>query len=365
MSTVINQGIKISDLSSISNLESGDLLLVAEKSGQTYATKKIDASYINNLRTVAANLGSSGAEVYQGSIGGEGVSQLALRFRRIVAGDDVSITQTTDSIRISVIDALKTATNQETWDGTVTNKAVTPASLASKTSSDNAGDYIVKRDYYGNFAANVITASLNGNSATATKLVAARTIRLTGDITGSVATDLSGDVTISTALYGIVPPGVPPGAIIMYAANNVPMGYVACNGGTYNRTGTYANLFAAIGTTYGAPSSTTFQVPDLRGYFVRGHGTNTDGTASGNFGEKQVDTFVSHRHSFSDYYERAGGSLNLGRRCDLRGDGGRCATDGGSVSISSTGGSTPNNTNFVGGAETRPKNIALLYCIRY
>jgi hypothetical protein len=364
MSTIINQGIKISDLPSIPNLESGDLLLVAEKNSQNYATKKIDASYINNLRTVAANLGSSGAEVYQGAIGG-GTSPLSLRFRRIIAGDDVSITQTTDSIRISVIAALKTATNQETWVGTVTNKAVTPASLASKTSSDNAGDYIVKRDYYGNFAANVITASLNGNSATTTKLVAARTIRLTGDITGSVATDLSGDVTISTALYGIVPPGVPPGTIIMYAANTVPMGYVACNGGTYNRTGTYANLFAAIGTTYGAPSSTTFQVPDLRGYFVRGHGTNADGTASGNFGEKQADAFGNHRHSFSDYYERAGGSLNLGRRCDLRGDGGRCATDGGSVSISSTGGSTPNNTNFVGGAETRPKNIALLYCIRF
>jgi hypothetical protein len=364
MSTIINQAIKISDLPSISNLESGDLLLVAEKNGQTYATKKIDASYINNLRTIAANLGSTGAEVYQGAIGGNS-SSLSLKFRRIVAGDDVSVTQTADSIRISVIAALKTANNQETWAGTVTNKAVTPAGLASKMSSDNAGDYIVKRDYYGNFAANVITASLNGNAATSTKLIAARNIRLIGDVTGNISTDLSGDVTITTALNGIVPPGVPPGTIIMYAVNSVPAGYVACNGATYNRTGAYASLFAAIGTTYGAPSSTTFQVPDLRGYFVRGHGTNADGTASGNFGEKQADAFGNHRHSFSDYYERASGSLNLGRRCDLRGDGGRCATDGGSVSISSSGGSTPNNTNYIGGTETRPKNIALLYCIRF
>jgi hypothetical protein len=363
MPTVINQGIKISDLPSISNLESGDLLLVAEKNSQNYATKKIDASYINNLRTIATNLGSTGAQIYEGAVGG-GTTALSLRFRRIVAGDNIIVSQGTDNIIISAPDALKLATNNEIFAGVAT-KAISPAGLNSIKSSLNMGDFIVERDYYGNFAANVITASLNGNAATSSKLVAARTIKLTGDITGSVSTDLSGDVTISTALYGIVPPGVPPGTVIMYAANNVPAGYVACNGATYNRTGTYANLFAAIGTTYGAPSSTTFQVPDLRGYFIRGYGTNVDTTASGNFGTKQADAFGSHRHSFSDYYERASGSLNLGRRCDLKGDGGRCATDGGSVSISSSGGTTPNNTNYQGSDETRPKNIALLYCIRF
>lgn len=351
MSTVINQGIKISDLPSIPNLESGDLLLVAEKNSQNYATKKIDASYINNLRTVAANLGSSGAEVYQGAIGGN-TSSLSLRFRRIVAGDDVSVTQTADSIRISVVAALKTASNQETWAGTVTNKAVTPAGLASKMSSDNAGDYIVKRDYYGNFAANVITASLNGNSASTTKLVAARTIRLSGDVTGSVSTDLSGDVTITTSLYGIVPPGVPPGTVIMYAANSVPAGYVACNGATYNRTGTYANLFAAIGTTYGAPSSTTFKVPDLRGYFVRGHGTNEDATVSGNFGAKQEDTFKAHSHHIgNNSFSNVGGNVNrFGIEINN--------TQFGVQSFN-------HNTLSTGSSETRPKNIALLYCIRF
>jgi len=199
MSTVINQGIKISDLPSIPNLESGDLLLVAEKSGQNYATKKIDASYINNLRTVAANLGSSGAQIYEGAVGGQ-TNPLTLRFRRITNGADISVSQTSDSIIISAPNALKVASNAEVWSGMVANKAVSPAGLASKMSSDNAGEYIVKRDYYGNFAANIVTASLNGNASSATQLQTLRNITLSGDLTGAARTNFSGDVNIVTSL---------------------------------------------------------------------------------------------------------------------------------------------------------------------
>ena len=362
MPTVINQGIKISDLPSIQNLESGDLLLVAEKNNQNYATKKIDASYINNLRTIAANLGSTGAEVYQGAIGGQ-TSSLSLRFRRISAGDDITISQTTDNITIAVKDALKLATNAEVWSGTSTTKAISPAGLASKMSSDNAGDYIVKRDYYGNFSANNITASLLGNATSASKLSAKRSIKLIGDVLGSVDTDLSGDVTVTTSLNGIVPPGVPPGTVIMYAANVVPAGYVACNGATYNRTGTYANLFAVIGTTYGAPSSTTFQVPDLRGYFVRGHGTNTDTTASGNFGEKQTAYA-----GYNKYYTQQDDGDNQANNADKRGEvnyikvNDVVVADGANANTKQTSKTT--NVDTIAG-DTRPKNVALLYCIRF
>jgi len=60
----------------------------------------------------------------------------------------------------------------------------------------NAGSAIVKRDASGNFSAGTITAELTGNASTATKLVAARTIALTGDVTyTSAAFDGSGNVT--------------------------------------------------------------------------------------------------------------------------------------------------------------------------
>jgi microcystin-dependent protein len=285
-----------------------------------------------------------------------------LRFRRIVAGDNINVSQGTEGILISAPTALKLATNNEILAGVAT-KAISPAGLNSIKSNLNMGDFIVERDYYGNFEANTIKATLNGNAATATKLVASRTIRLIGDITGSVTTDLSGDVTISTALYGIVPPGVPPGTIIMYAVNTAPMGYVPCNGGTYNRTGIYANLFAAIGTTYGAPSSTTFQVPDLRGYFVRGHGTNADGTASGSFGAKQTAYA-----GYNKYYTSQDDGDNQDNNTDRRGEVNYIAVndivvaDGANANTRQRTKTT--NVDTIAG-DTRPKNIALLYCIRF
>lgn len=64
---------------------------------------------------------------------------------------------------------------------------------------------------------------------------------------------------------------VPPGSISMFAAATAPTGWLKCNGQAVSRT-TYANLFAAIGTAWGAGDAvTTFNLPDLRGEFVRGY----------------------------------------------------------------------------------------------
>ena len=63
---------------------------------------------------------------------------------------------------------------------------------------------------------------------------------------------------------------VPTGTVAYIAASSAPGGWLKCNGAAVSRT-TYAALFAAIGTTFGAgDGSTTFKLPDLRGEFVRG-----------------------------------------------------------------------------------------------
>ena len=55
----------------------------------------------------------------------------------------------------------------------------------------------------------------------------------------------------------------PTGAIIPFAGNNIPSGYLPCNGGAISRE-TYADLFAVIGTIYGSgDGSTTFNLPNL------------------------------------------------------------------------------------------------------
>ena len=123
-----------------------------------------------------------------------------------------------------------------------------------------------------------VTGSLTGNAATATKLAAKRTIALSGAATGTATGfDGSGNITIpvtaldaskltGTASVSLVPAGV----IIPFAGTSVPTGYLLCNGAAVSRTG-YANLFAAIGTLYGAGNgSTTFNLPDARDRVLQG-----------------------------------------------------------------------------------------------
>jgi len=76
----------------------------------------------------------------------------------------------------------------------------------------------------------------------------------------------------------LTPPGAQsvllPGTIIPWASTSIPSGYLLCNGQPVLRTGTFAALFAAIGTTYGAgDGSTTFNVPDLMGRTIVGVNT--------------------------------------------------------------------------------------------
>jgi len=62
----------------------------------------------------------------------------------------------------------------------------------------NTANKLVSRDASGNFAAGTITAALTGNASTATALSSARTFELTGDITGSVSSDLTSGASIAT-----------------------------------------------------------------------------------------------------------------------------------------------------------------------
>lgn len=155
-----------------------------------------------------------------------------------------------------------------------------------------------------------------------------------------MAITISGSGTISGLTSNIAPPGT----ISYFSLSTAPTGFLAADGSAVSRT-TYAALFAVIGTTYGSGNgSTTFNLPDLRGYFVRSSGTNGDGTAAGTFGSKQADDFKSHSHTFPLY--NSGGGVIV-------------ATGTGGTSVG-----TP-STNATGGTETRPKNIALLACIAY
>jgi microcystin-dependent protein len=177
--------------------------------------------------------------------------------------------------------------------------------------------------------------------ATVTNIVNAD-ISESADIAGSKL--LNGSVASAKFETAVAQALVPAGAVMPFAMNTAPSGWLAANGSAVNRT-TYAALFAAVGTVHGVgDGSTTFNLPDLRGIFVRGTEQQTiSGTtygATSNIGLKQQDELKSHTHTGVP-------SNNIG-------------SSGGAQPVGSGG-----TTGATGGAETRPANIALLYCIKF
>lgn len=78
------------------------------------------------------------------------------------------------------------------------------------------------------------------------------------------------DLATQSDLSGGGGASTPAGVIVPFAGSSAPTGYLVCDGAAVSRT-TYADLFAAIGTTYGAgDGSTTFALPNLKGRVVVG-----------------------------------------------------------------------------------------------
>ena len=91
--------------------------------------------------------------------------------------------------------------------------------------------------------------------------------------------------------------GAPAGSVMMFGGDKAPLGYLECAGQAVSRS-TYSQLFAAIGTTFGnGNGSSTFNVPDLRGQFVRGwdHGRGVD--QGRKLGSGQGDQNKQHNHT--------------------------------------------------------------------
>ena len=171
---------------------------------------------------------------------------------------------------------------------------------------------------------------------------------------GGAGTVLTSDGTdISWAAAGGV---VPAGAIIYHAANSAPTGFLKANGATVSRS-TYADLFSAIGTTFGAgDGSTTFLLPDLRGEFMRGWDDSRGIDGSRAFGSAQADQMEEHNHITSNYplhqgYGGGTGALVVRSPADTQ--------HGNLSTILGNRGGTSNSS------ENRPRNVALLACIKY
>ena len=155
------------------------------------------------------------------------------------------------------------------------------------------------------------------------------------------------------------------GMVAAFAMSTAPTGWFACDGTAKSRTD-YSELFAAIGTTWGVgDGSTTFNLPDLQGAFLRGTGTgsiNSRNKVGPSVGSFQEDQFQGHGHNIradesgtgSTIIDSIGGD-NSGVQAitELQPSG-----DAGYFEADSNG--TPRH-----GSDTRPYNAGILYCIRW
>jgi hypothetical protein len=158
------------------------------------------------------------------------------------------------------------------------------------------------------------------------------------------------------------------GKLAAFPVSTAPAGWLVCNGTNggagYSKTA-YPALYSFLkdgGSTciYGETTD-DFYLPDMRGVFLRGWddgagndpdaATRTsrgDGTTGDHVGTKQADAFGSHTHTIPNLWWEA--AMGAGQGFQTTGTGNVSATIG---------------ADNAGGNETRPKNINVLWCIKY
>lgn len=259
--------------------------------------------------------------------------------------------------------------------------AITSAGSAS-VSIDPAGTGKI------NMGAEVVFDSTQPTATTAE----ANIVQLTNDYQ-------AGSTTLA-ATASAVKSLMPVGSVIMYAGSSAPTGYLECNG---QSTASYSALAAVVGAT----------VPDLRGEFVRGwdnsrgvdsgrairttqtdefeshnHSLTTNGTHNHSLGSQGnhahgINSVGNHSHSYSDKFFRRNPDQNLmeidvhhsddhgsygsdSKNTNAGGGHNHSMDNAGNHNHSmANGGNHAHTVGNTGSTENRPRNIALMYCIKF
>jgi phage-related tail fiber protein len=159
---------------------------------------------------------------------------------------------------------------------------------------------------------------------------------------------------------------VPAGAISYLARSSAPDGWLKANGAAVSRS-TYSTLFSAIGTTWGAgDGSTTFNVPDLRGEFLRGWDDSRGVDSGRSFASFQDQSTQNHLHSMPVAFDGNGDILIPGQNAFGNGAAFTTSRLNGSVvsRVEVRNYAVTSGVEATSG-ETRPRNRALLACIKF
>jgi hypothetical protein len=172
---------------------------------------------------------------------------------------------------------------------------------------------------------------------------------------------------------------VPSGTMVAFAGTTPPNGWLRCDGSPVPTT-QYPDLFAAIGTAWGAPDATHFNLPDVRGRFVRGTdrgagrdpdaNSRTSSNPGGNTGSA-VGTVEGHAFASHDHGGQTGELVNATGGWNLYVNYGGAGPSGPAIANMTQS----NVSNYLwqhthtiaaqGGSETRPVNVDVEWIIKY
>jgi len=259
------------------------------------------------------------------------------------------------------------------------NGTATPIAAAENASA-GVSNKMAREDHVhpSNLSSSASDIKMNGTQAagTSTKPARADHVHPTDTTRAPINSPVfTGTPTVPTAQPGtstkqaastefVINNGVPAGTVIYYAKSTPPAGFLKANGAQVSRSA-YAALFAVIGTLYGAgDGSTTFNVPDLRGEFIRGldEWRGADPDYSRGIGSWQGQSNQAHNHAM--FSSGAGSVWGIGPGQYVSETMTAGSTDSEYV-LSTNGGYPTEGITATEGNEARPRNVALLACIKY